>query len=448
MRKLPKKELRFKGEITAFLSLIFILLLSVVGALIESTSIQMTRDRKRADTSIALESVFAEYHREMLEAYDLFVRYGCNEGVLQSRLAYYGADQMTHRVAKRELLTDDNGGPFYKQAVRYAKDWLGMEGNDTSQEGSGQGNMNFSQGSVDVDREEANFSSQLEGLLEEEEAELPEENNPIQSVRKLKQTGLLSLVISDEQDISERRIHTQTLPTHRTLEEGNYKETSAGGAADKFFFLAYLTEHFGTKTDTKETRGLLYEQEYLLEGHESDKENLEAVCRKILKIRMAANYVYLQTDTTKQAEAETMALGLCSLLTVPGITQIVKQGILLAWAYGESIVDLRVLLKGKKVAAVKTGDTWQLQLSNLVNLGTDQEVVGEKDSLAGLSYEDYVKGLLLIEDKETLCMRGLDLIESNLNIRTDQCMIKVHIKTHLQLRRGIEETFHTEFAYR
>ena len=70
-----------------------------------------------------------------------------------------------------------------------------------------------------------------------------------------------------------------------------------------------------------------------------------------------------------------MALTLCSLLTVPGIAEVVKHATLLAWAYGESVVDVRALVKGKKVPVVKTADSWQLQLANLITLGTAEEAV-------------------------------------------------------------------------
>lgn len=442
MRKSQKKEHPFRGEITAFLSLIFILMLSVVGALLESASIQMTKERRRADTALALESVFAEYHQEMLDTYDLFVRFGCSGNVLQSRLDYYGAGNMTHSVKQMEILTDHQGQPFYEQAVRYIKDLLGVEHTPSSGEG-----YDFSEGSMDLDKEEASISIQLQELLEQEEAELPRENNPIQSVKSLKNKDLLTLVVSEQESLSNRSVETATLPTHRTLEKGNYERAGEGGTVDKACFIAYLTEHFSDFTETSESHVLFYEQEYLLGGYESDKENLQAVCNKILKVRMVTNYIYLLTDAAKQAEAEAMALTLCSLLSVPGITEIVKQGILLAWAYGESIVDVRVLLKQKKVATVKTAETWQLQLANLVSLGTADEVAGEKESLTGLSYQDYLKGFLLIEEKETLAMRSLDLIESNLHIKTDQCMTKVEIITKSDLRRGIRDTFTTIFKY-
>lgn len=50
-----------KGEITAFLSLIFVLLLSFIGAIIESASIQISKSYARGNVDQAIHSVFAEY---------------------------------------------------------------------------------------------------------------------------------------------------------------------------------------------------------------------------------------------------------------------------------------------------------------------------------------------------------------------------------------------------
>ena len=58
MKKSQKRELVFKGEITAFLALLFVLIISLVGALIESASIQMTKNQKRANVVLALEITF------------------------------------------------------------------------------------------------------------------------------------------------------------------------------------------------------------------------------------------------------------------------------------------------------------------------------------------------------------------------------------------------------
>lgn len=439
MRKSQKRETRFKGGVTAFLALIFVLMMSLIGALVESVSVQVAKNRKRADTLLALESTFAEYDREMLEQYDLFVRNGCSASVLQNRLEYYGAGNAEHHIQKLELLTDRDGSAFLEQAIRYAKDWLGMD--VTMQD------TEYRFYSDTYQEEEELVHMDMEELLAQDEQELPEEGNPISSVENLKKISLLKLVCENPEELSNRRLETEQLPSVREKKTGNWEAKETVGSADKAFLTAYLTEHFGNLTENKESRALLYELEYLVGGYSGDRENLERVCKQILSIRMVANYAYLLTDTGKKAEAEAMALTLCSLLTVPGITEVVKHALLLAWAYGESIVDVRVLLKGKKVPAVKNAENWQLQLVNLVKLGTGQEETSEYDASEGISYQTYLTGLVLMENQKNLSMRSLDLIESNLKIRTDECMTKVQIESKAVFRRGVKDTFTTSFGY-
>lgn len=439
LRKSQKREPVFRGEITAFLALLFVLMFSLVGALVESASIQMVRNRKRADMVLALESAFAEYDRQMLEEYDLFVRKGCSESTLQGRLEYYGADNMSHNIIKQELLTDDDGYPFYEQAVRYAKNRLGVDASFP--------NTDYEFYSENYLEEEDLVNMRMEELLAQDEKDLQEEGNPLSYVKQLKAASLLTLICENPEALSDCSIAVDSLPSNRTLNTGNWENQISRSKSDRPFFAAYLTEHFGCYAETKEARPLLYEQEYLIGGHPSDKENLEKTCKWILSLRMATNYAYLLTDTAKQAEAEALALTLCSLLTVPGITEVVKHALLLAWAYGESIVDMRVLLKGRRVPIIKSADTWQLQLANLIKLGTDEEVVSEVEVAGGLSYQNYLTVLLTLGYGWTLSMRSLDLIESNLNMKTDECMTKVEVKSKAVLRRGVKDTFATSFGY-
>ena len=422
-----------------FLALLFVLVLSLVGALVESVSLQTAKNRKRAEVVLALESVFAEYDRQMLEQYDLFVRQSNSESTIPRRLEYYGAENMIHTISKRELLTDNRGNAFLEQAIRYAKDWLGVEEipNETGYEFY----------SDTYGKEEELVYTDLQELLAQEEEELPEENNPLSTVKNLKNTNLITLVSSHPEEISTKSISIEQLPSERTLQEGNWGGEKDVGTIDKIFLVTYLLEHFHYFADVESSHTLQYEQEYLLGGYASDKENLEKVCEQILSVRMVANYAYLLTDTIKQTEAEAMALTLCSLMTVPGITEIVKHAILFAWAYGESIVDVRVLLKGKRVAAIKSADTWQLQLANLASLGTDEEEVDECDVAGGLTYQSYLRALLIMERTDNLSMRSLDLIESNLQIKTDQCVTKVIVDSSVTLRRGVKDHYATTFQY-
>ena len=72
------------------------MLVSFAGAVMESASIQMAKNYRRADMNRAIESVFAEYQKELLEEYEIFAldagyetgRY--SEQNLIDRLEYYG----------------------------------------------------------------------------------------------------------------------------------------------------------------------------------------------------------------------------------------------------------------------------------------------------------------------------------------------------------------------
>ena len=136
-----------------------------------------------------------------------------------------------------------------------------------------------------------------------------------------------------------------------------------------------------------------------------------------------------------------MATATSVLLQIPVPIEILQQGILLAWSYGESIIDMRMLLKGKCIPYVKTDENWQLQLSNLNKLGSEEEVVVEKEDEKGISYELFLYSLLILENKKTVSMRCLDLIEKNLNIKVDECYYAVEIQS------TSKETFTTIFGY-
>lgn len=441
LRKSRGREPVFRGQITALMALVFVLMLSLVSALFESASIHIQKNNLRARTMIAVESAFAEYDKGLLEKYDIFARYGKEEDSFSERLLYFGASGAEHSLESIQLLSDSSGMPFYEQAVKYAKTWTGLEEFSFGEE------YVLEDGKTMENKENAAYKN-LENLLQREQVNLPAENNPLSAIQRLKAMDLLTLLFVDSSELSSRSIRTENLPSKRSLEGGNYKETTSNHLVDTAFFVSYLTGHFSNKQNADSGQKLLYEMEYLLEGNGSDRENLTAVCNQLMLIRMLANYSYLLTDTAKQKEVEVVVGVLCTLISVPEITEAVKQAVLFAWAYGESVVDVRGLLEGKKVPLVKSSGTWKLQLNQLGNLATSGIIGGETSLEKGMGYEDYLIGFLLLEKRETLCMRCLDLIETNLNLRVDCCMTKVQVESNATLRRGIKETFTTRFGYR
>ena len=418
-------HLGFKAEITVFLSLILSVMVSLIGAMMECTSISLAKSMNQADLVLAMESVFAEYHPQLLEDYDIFAKEGSNISSIARRLVYYGAGDLQHDVLEMELLSDRKGQEFYRQAIE---------------------SMGGTVKELDImidnpyEEEQEAVKEQIKDLEEEAGQEIPEFD-------ALGSSFVLSLVLPKENTISNRSIDCSTLPSRRTLErgegDGSEVEKTISG---KWLFATYLTEHFLSYINQNQTNPLFYETEYLLAGKETDEENLEWVAKKLLSIRIGINYAYLLTDETKLTEAETVAAGLCTILMMPEATEVVKHGLLFLWSYGESIMDLRSLYLGKKVPLTKSQETWRLQLSNLIQGGVNEGTAVEGGE-NGITYEEYLKALLVATDTDTLCMRGLDLLELNLGIEVDNCVTKLALESKGRTWRDVRYICNTEFAY-
>ena len=67
-----KKNIQKEGYITVYLSLSLLVMLSLIFTLIEGIRMQTIRFQTECVMDIGLNSIFAEYHRELLDQYDLF----------------------------------------------------------------------------------------------------------------------------------------------------------------------------------------------------------------------------------------------------------------------------------------------------------------------------------------------------------------------------------------
>ena len=459
-RQIDKK---CRGEVTAYLSLVFILLIAFVSGIMESASIQLAKNYRRTDMNRAVECVFAEYQKELFEEYDIFALDGSYETGqyaeqnVTDRFNYYCEGRMEHEVERIQFLTDYGCSAFLEQVSAYMEHKFGLEVvKDMLDMTSVWGQQE--ERAEDYAEEEDSWQEHMDQLLNENESELPEENNPIAHVGQMKKSPLLTLVLPRNQAVSEKRTEGGEMLAARNRNQGygRFSDVAAEkGSVSALLFGEYLLHHFSKFTDTERTGVLDYELEYILAGKDSDKENLESVVRKLLFLRFVPNYTYIQTDSAMKAEAETAAMALCTLLAVPAITEAAAQGILLAWAYGESIMDLRSLLKGSRVPLVKSKESWQLQLSKLLTLGTDEDLSEGRDDENGLSYSEYLRMLFFLSKKETAALRTLGIIEQNMRkvhgqtyFHADFCISRMEIQSVCSLRRGIRYQFRTYYGYR
>lgn len=459
----------------------------------ESASLQSAKSWRRADMNRAMESAFAEYQKELLEEYEIFaLDAGYESGEYSEdrfldRLSYYGADGMEQEIVRVQLLTDNHCAAFEEQVARYVEHRYGIGSLDDALNPSEEWEEQETS-SEQLEEIQESITDELDAVLAESETELPTENNPLPLLESLRVKPLIELVMPEGVAVSEKEVSLSKAASHRSLQSGrgDFNDVAQKKTVSKLGLGEYLLSHFpcavgdgngtgnaalggegagnlsqrseGAVSKLRENNGagmLDYELEYIIAGKKSDRENLDAVLKKILMLRFVPNYAFLQTDAASQAQAEALALSLATAAAIPAAAEALTQVLLLAWAFGESIMDLRALMKGNRVPVVKDSQSWQLSIGGLMKLGTSEEMQDGKTSDSGLSYREYMRGLICLGDQTSLCRRCVDIVEWNLQtvkgltwFRADQCISKVEVQSTLHLRRGITYQFSTYYGYR
>ena len=185
-----------KAEITAFLSLIVVLLISFIFGIIEITVIQTEKNLSRICADGAIFSVFGEYESQLMEAYHIFGLDGS-----------YGTGEFNEdKIIGIQYLTDNKGQAFREQVLTYMEQKYGIGliedlAGRTSvwEEESIQGEEIRQVEETILDEfEEIKSSGQSENEgADEEETESEDlaelEENPFQCLEQIERTGILSV---------------------------------------------------------------------------------------------------------------------------------------------------------------------------------------------------------------------------------------------------------------
>ena len=292
-------ERTVSGEITAFLSLIFVLLISFIFALLESATIQTTKNQKRLDVDRAIFSIFGEYQKELWKEYEVFALDASyqsgqyDENRILDRLAYYGSAGIEQEISEIQLLTDNQGQAFREQVLAFMEQQTGIQ--------SIQNVIGLSAQWEEREIEGSQLTEQMENELLQNGSVIEEEASELLQV---KASGLLALVLPKNFILSNRSISKEQQLSSRTLNGGRGSfpaRVGVGGLEERVLFEQYIEQHFSSAVEKKsENRTLDYELEYILCGKSSDKENLEAVIKRLMAARFALNYGHLMGSVQKQ----------------------------------------------------------------------------------------------------------------------------------------------------
>lgn len=438
-----------KGSVTVFASCLLLLILSAVFVFLEAARVSGLAGYAAMDRGQTRNSLLAEYSRPLWQSYGILgldASYGTETfdlALVQNRALYlsdenlqeddrYVADRGINPKGKKDirfensgkntwelysirlrnmditayqLASDDEGTAFRRQAADRMKKEISTDLLQSLYE--------LVTGKKEGTEKKGTETKKAQVSL----YEFTQTDNPLETVEEMRAKGILRLVMPDKK-ISAKSLNLAQTLSHRKLQIGNWKEESGDGWQDRLLFQQYVMKYFGRADSTGSDRSLEYEVEYILNGKASDKANIKATVNKLLAIREAANFAFLQKDPVRKAAAEAAASVLAAIIVQPELIPVFQQSILAAWAYAESVSDVRLLMNGQQVSLVKTEEQWHTDLRNL-----GKPYSGEQKT--GMSYEEYLQMLLWLMRPKTVTYRSMDLIEANTGIRMDHIILQM-----------------------
>lgn len=489
-----------KGSVTIYLSFTLTIILSLLLVLLEGARRNAISVEADCAMDLAVYSVFAEYNKALFDRYhllfvdtsygkekdsteelkahlDAFIRMNLSEDTSVIRQVDFTKTFLeTSQIDGLSYATDEEAAVFERQAVLFMKQKYGiayveqikkeMEKAEKLQlftrDVSAQREAN--QALIDEEKEKGRETGQVdeEGNPITEPFEL---ENPADAVNGIRPSGVLLLVTDSEAMISSKTVQiSQCYSQNTTPDKGQgLAGRDAIGVSEGLLFLSYIKEVCGCYTTQRQEGALTYQMEYLVAGKESDEENLKNVVHRLLLLREVSNVTYLFSDAAKQAEAGTLATSICSAAGVPYLIEPVKLSLLFAWAYAESVFDVRMLLKGKRVPLIKEAKDWHSSLAGMLHYASDQALESGGESLAdakeqgiqaGLSYEDYLMLLILSKSRKERVGRMIDLIEldvrqkkGNESFKMQFCVDAMSCRSFIGSRFGYSFEVERTFCY-
>lgn len=416
-----------KGSITLFSVLSMLLITATLFALLEGCRRMEVSRFADLQTKTALEAAFANYNSCLWRDYRLL---GTDISQMEKVMAKVGdgrngdgvnmlrmkADKIEIERVKR--LTDGEGMAFIECVSSYMRKNIAYESLKElyNQYDAIKNLMDTSQ--MDI----GNIEDAIEGL---ESVENKEEMGSVgtagtkidivailEEVKNWQEKGVLELVLKDTDSVSEAALDFEQGVSKRLLEKGNMPISQSVDWTDRVLLQQYLQSYLSNYRDCLPERALSYELEFLLGRRSSDIENLKIVVAKLLAIRGAANFMCVVSNPEKVAKAEALAIMCMGASLNPALVQVIKIGLLTAWAFVESVLDVRALLAGKRIPWLKSDEYWTSNIENMAALTS--EFAMAKECTYGVTYKGYLGILLLFEQEKQLAMHTMDLQEATI----------------------------------
>lgn len=484
--------------LTVYLALCLAVLTSLCLALIEGVRCNAVCLETECIADIAMNSVLAEYHRELFRQYNILAldsAYGTGHpgsSNTEEHLRFYLMANMNLKSNKSGLvadlfykdmlalspenveltgvsiLTDQRGAVLRRQAAETVRDMVGITALEEMQnwmrtvEINGLNDRNVAEEKAELDEKIQKYDGAQVRLLEkededEEQWETVKIENPTGTLDQKRKNGILTMVLDGTEELSQCRLSQESLVFLRMgqgkVNKGNLplpEQSEAEKLTECLLFQEYLMQYMGCYGRTIEGHALQYQLEYLLAGKDNDIDNLKSVAEMLCAFREAANAAYIVTDQVKREEAELIATALSAVLLIPELKDLFTASILLGWSYAESLYDVKQLMAGERVPLLKDSSTWHYSLEGAL-LGNLTE---GNTQAAGLSYEDYLRIFMCLSDIDVLTGRAMNMMEADIRLtpgnrgfRLDGCYACIEADISVRSQYGYLYETHRKGAY-
>lgn len=474
------------GYMTVYLSLTLAVLLSLCLTMIEGVRSNAIILESEIACDVALNSVMAEYNRELMKQYNVFAiedSYGGNNasldntdthltdylnnnfsaahflGMFLSFRDYLGIEVESAQTDGVLYLTDNNGSVFMRRAYEALKDDVGLtllsEINEwaITIENSGLETMNLQENMMLLEEQVEDAQGDSTEITEIDSGSV---ENPAAVMVSSFSYSFSERFIDDTSTLSAKEIASSSLISSRmragNVNSGNLTLEDAGTLdelAERMVFQEYLLRYMGQYREEREEDALSYQIEYVICGHNSDKENIDDIISRIFAIRFSSDYLYVQSDDEKKEIAEIFAELIAVLTSTEELEDVYKELYLLAWASIEATYDVKCILAGNRVNLFKSEDTWHT--SFLLIEDSDDDYAGDEE---GPSYTDYLRIFMTLMNKNALVARAMDMVEAdvrltagNENFRMDACIDTIQVYVKVQSSFGYNYDFRLKRRY-
>ncbi len=447
---------RKSGEISVFLSLILVCILSLFLGLLESARTTGARLYLEMASDSAMASVLSQYNRNLWDMYHLLFLEAESDGAVEESFASYLGFYLNQEnlypmkikevnVADKANMMDEGGWRLEQEILSYMNycfpevvaDLPGLAAEVESQlEDFEAAEAVFDEGLPDISETVTEAEAEIDAGIEIDFEKI----DILEQLKEFLQGDVLDLVLGGGVEISKNSVNLRGIPSDSISAKIRYDaitggDAKAGNILDQYLIHEYCLLNFDSfrerceRTLASGNQVLHYEQEYLLWGNDSDRDNLKETVEKLLTIRGAMNLLFLLQSPEHQAEVEGFTLAISGGFAP---LQVVLSALIFSlWAFGEAVWDVKLLMQGDSVAFWKTSMEWKLNMEELMNFQfLEQPQSTNRD---GNDYKDYMRILFFLTDRAERNYRMMDVIQWNVqtvqeNFLIEDCIASVNIR--------------------